>query len=186
MGHPKALLPLESGPFLVHILKTVQKTGLGKPVVVLGRSASIIESAVNLQHADVLVNAKPERGQLSSIRLAMNALGTGCIGAMIWPVDQPLVSVKLVKDLAHLFFTSNALIANPVCGNKQGHPVIFRRDLFREFMAEPLSKGPKGILVRHEGETAALATDETGTVFDIDTPADYAYVCGRTLDSVLK
>lgn len=186
MGHPKALLPLESGPFLVHILKTVQKTGLGKPVVVLGRSASIIQSEVNLQHADVLVNTKPERGQLSSIQLAMNALGTGCIGAMIWPVDQPLVSVKLVQDLARLFFASDALIANPVCGKKQGHPVIFRRDLFPEFMAEPLSKGPKKILVRHEGETAALATDETGTVFDIDTPADYAHACGRTLDSVLK
>jgi len=186
MGYPKALLPLKSGTFLTHILETVKTAGLGKPVVVLGRSAPAIQSQVEPEQVDTIINPDPDRGQLSSLQLALGALRPDCVGAMIWPVDQPLVSVKLVMELAQLFLASGILIANPVCDQKRGHPVIFRRDLFPEFMETPLDEGPKNIVSRYQQDTATLVTEEIGTVMDIDTPEDYENAFGLSLDLLMK
>jgi molybdenum cofactor cytidylyltransferase len=184
MGYPKALLPLKTDNFITHILKTLDKTGFGRPIVVLGKYAPVIQAQVALEKVDVFINPDPSRGQLSSLQLALNALSTDCVATLVWPVDQPLISEKLVLDLADLFLRSNARIASPIYGSKRGHPVIFRRDLFPESMAAPLNEGPKKIVKRYRNETVELITKEEGTVFDIDTPEDYENALGNSLDSV--
>ncbi|MEJ2109229.1 MAG: nucleotidyltransferase family protein [Acidobacteriota bacterium] len=176
MGYPKALLPLEND----------DTTGLGKPVVVLGRAASRIQNALDLRDAEVLVNEDPDRGQLSSVQLALQSLRPDIVGAMIWPVDQPLIANRLVEDLARLFLSTGAPVANPVCGSKRGHPVIFHREVFAELMAASVDEGPKAIVNRYEQDSADLLTDETGTIIDIDTPSDYENVCGKNLESAIK
>ena len=185
MGYPKALLPLESDVFLTRILKTAQEAGLGRPVVVLGRSAPIIQSRIDVRQADIIINPDPDRGQLSSIQSALSSLPPDCLAAMIWPVDQPLVSAGLVISLARMFLSSDALIANPVCRKKRGHPVIFRRDLFAELMKAPLAEGPKKMILRYQAATAVLPTNETGTIQDIDTPSDYENAFGKKLDGLM-
>ena len=118
MGYPKALLPLESDIFLTRVLQTVQEAGLGKPTVVLGKTAPLVQPRIDACQVDILINPDPGRGQLSSIQLAFSSLRPECIAAMIWPVDQPLVSVDLIRNLARLFLSSDALIAHPVCGGR--------------------------------------------------------------------
>ena len=186
MGYPKALLPLKSDTFLTRILTTADATGMGKPVVILGRSASEIRARVDLTSVRTIINPDPDRGQLSSLQMALRILSPECAGAMLWPIDQPLVSAKLIADLARLFFASEALIANPVFGGKRGHPVIFRRDLFPEFLALPLHEGANKLMRGFPNATANLVTEESGTVLDIDTPEDYERATGISLASLLK
>lgn len=186
MGYPKAILPLESDVFITHILENCKNAGLGKPTVVLGKTAPVIQPRIDERQVDILINPDPNRGQLSSIQLALSSLRPECIAAMIWPVDQPLVSMDLIRNLAKLFLSSDALIAHPVCGGKNGHPAIFRRRLFHEFMETPLNEGPKKLIRRHEADTVLLPTDETGTIHDIDTPSDYETACGIKLDSMVE
>jgi molybdenum cofactor cytidylyltransferase len=185
MGYPKALLPLGAEVFLTRILSTVRKAGLGKPKIVLGKAASVIQPRIEANQADILINRKPERGQLSSIQLAVSSLKPGCIAAMIWPVDQPLVSMELICSLVKLFLSSDALIAHPVHGGKSGHPSIFRKMIFPEILETPLGESPKKIVMQHKASTAVLPTDETGTVCDIDTPSDYENAIGVKLKSVI-
>jgi molybdenum cofactor cytidylyltransferase len=185
MGYPKALLPLESDCFLTWILKVVKNSGLGKPTVVLGKNAREIQSRIQEWQVDILINTEPERGQLSSIQMALSSLPPESVAAMVWPVDQPLVSVYLVDNLAHRFFDSSALIAYPIYGERLGHPAIFHRELFQEFMEAPLDEGPKRIITNHQADTAVLPTDEPGTVYDFDTPSDYEAAFGKSLDSVV-
>lgn len=185
MGYPKALLPLESDCFLTWILKVAQNAKLGKPTVVLGKNAREIQTRIQEWQIDLLINTEPERGQLSSIQMALSSLPPESGAAMIWPVDQPLVSVNLVDNLARKFLDSSALIAYPMYGERLGHPAIFHRNLFREFMEAPLEEGPKEILLSHQADTAVLPTDEPGTVYDFDTPSDYEAAFGKSLDSVV-
>jgi CTP:molybdopterin cytidylyltransferase MocA len=186
MGYPKALLPMDSGTFLTSILAKLRAAGMGTPVVVLGRSASEIQSRVDLGGVETLINRNPDRGQLSSMQMALRVLSPECAGAMLWPVDQPLVSVRLIEDLARLFFVSGALIANPVFHGRRGHPVIFRKDLFSEFLATPPHEGAKRLMHGYPHATASLETEESGTVLDIDTPEDYEKATGIHLSSSLK
>jgi molybdenum cofactor cytidylyltransferase len=189
MGHPKALLPLGSDLFINRILKTAREAGLPDATVVLGNAASIIKPQIVDVQANILINPDPNRGQLSSIQIALNSLGPDIDAALIWPVDMPYVTTALVRRLAELFIesmNSGALISYPIYGDKRGHPAVFHRSLFQEFMTEPLTKGPKELLLRHQHETTTLEVQESFAVKDIDTPEEYLELTGETLDSALK
>jgi len=185
MGYPKALLPLGNDIFVSRILETVREIGLSEPTVVLGKSASIIKPHIDDSYAKILINPDPDRGQLSSIQIALTNLDPEIDAALVWPVDIPAVPIDLVRRLTELFINSGALISFPVCGDKRGHPAIFHRSLFEEFMEAPLEEGPRKILLRHKQETSMLAVEESATIKDIDTPLDYEELTGETLDSAL-
>jgi CTP:molybdopterin cytidylyltransferase MocA len=185
MGYPKALLPLGSDTFLTRILQTLKAIGMPKPVIVLGRTASVIQTRLQNWPADIYINHAPDRGQLSSIQIGLSHIDPEFIAGMIWPVDQPAVSENLVRCLVELFLNSSSRIACPVYGDKRGHPAIFHRALFREFMEAPLEEGPKKIIVRHQAATALLPTEESASVRDIDTPAEYEALTGESLDNAL-
>jgi molybdenum cofactor cytidylyltransferase len=186
MGYPKAILPLGSDTFITRILGTLREAGLPKPVVVLGRAASIIRPAIADRPAEIVINPDPDRGQLSSIQLALSHIDPECAGCMIWPVDQPAISQDLVRRLVRLFTSSEPKIAFPVHGKKNGHPAIFHRDLFREFMEVSPDVGPRLMLSRYRDAWAILPVEESACVQDIDTPEDYLSLTGDSLDSVLK
>jgi molybdenum cofactor cytidylyltransferase len=186
MGYPKALLPLGNDSFLIRILKTARDAGFPRANIVLGNSAAMIKPHIQNWDANILVNPDPSRGQLSSIQLALSSLGLEMDAALIWPVDMPAVPQSVVRRLAELFINSGALIAFPLYGDKRGHPAIFHRSLFREFMDAPLTEGPKIILMRHQQETSMLPVKYSTAVKDIDTPSDYRRLTGETLDSALS
>jgi molybdenum cofactor cytidylyltransferase len=186
MGYPKALLPLGKDTFVTRILKILRDAGMVKPRLVLGRAAKQIEPHLHEWPVDIIINAEPDRGQLSSIQLGMSDLKPEFDAVMIWPVDQPAVSVELVCRLVRLFVESEALMAFPQYGSKRGHPAIFHRSLFQEFMDAPLAEGPKAIILKYQPASVVLNTEELPSVQDIDTPAEYQTLTGVSLDSALK
>ncbi len=186
MGYPKAILPLGRDTFITRILRTLKEVELPKPIVVVGRAASIIRPVIADWPAEIVINADPDRGQLSSIQLALSHINPECVGGMIWPVDQPAISQELVRRLVHLFTSSEPKIAFPMHDNKNGHPAIFHRDLFREFMEASPDEGPGPILSRYKHASAILPGEESACVQDIDTPEDYLNLTGENLDLVLK
>jgi molybdenum cofactor cytidylyltransferase len=185
MGYPKALLPLGEELFITRILRVLRNAELSRPVIILGRAAAAIQPRIRDWPADIYINSDPDRGQLSSIQLALANIGPEYVAGMIWPVDQPAVSEDLVCRLAELFLSSESRIVIPKCGARRGHPAIFRRDLFQEFMDAPLKDGPQSILLRHQQETTELTTEESAAVQDIDTPFDYLALTGQSLESAL-
>lgn len=185
MGYPKALLPLGSDFFITRILRVLKNAGLPKPLIVLGKAASIIEAQIGDWPADIRINPDPDRGQLSSIQLALAHLDPEAVAGMIWPVDQPAVSEDLVRRLIRLFAASEPPMAFPTFDGKRGHPAIFHRCLFQEFMDAPLAEGPKKILLRHQDAAITLPTDEPAAVQDIDTPEEYQALTGECLADAL-
>ena len=185
MGYAKALLPIGSDTFLTRILKVLRKIGLAKPEVILGRAAAAIRPTVRDHAARILINPHPDSGQLSSIQIGLSNLEENTEACLIWPVDLPAVPENLVRGLAQLFLESECLMAFPQMGNKRGHPAIFHRSLFPEFMAAPLELGPKEIILRHLQDMAALPTSESAVIHDIDTPADYEALTGESIDTAL-
>jgi molybdenum cofactor cytidylyltransferase len=185
MGYPKALLPLGDDVFITRILGILRNSALSRPVIVLGKAAPLIQERIRNWPADIRINPDPDRGQLSSIQLALSSIGPEFDACLIWPVDQPAVSEDLVRRLTQLFMASGSPIAFPRCGSRKGHPAIFHRSLFQEFMDAPLEEGPKKIILRHEQETAILPTEESAAVQDIDTPEEYEALTGESLKAAL-
>jgi molybdenum cofactor cytidylyltransferase len=186
MGHPKALLPIGNNTFLNHILEILEEVGLPDPVIVLGRAAELIRPTVQNRAVEIKINPDPSRGQLSSIQIGISSLEPDAQACMIWPVDQPAVSAELVRQLVCLFSRSECLIAYPKHAEKRGHPAIFHRSLFPEFLESALHEGPQKILLRHLQATAELPTHEAGSIRDIDTPLDYEALTGESIETALS
>jgi molybdenum cofactor cytidylyltransferase/nicotine blue oxidoreductase len=186
MGYPKALLPFGNELFLTHILRILKDAGMAKPRIILGKAAPQIISCIRHWSADIIVNKNPDRGQLSSIQLGISDLDPEFAAAMIWPVDQPAVSADVVQCLVRLFVESEQLMAFPQFEKRRGHPAIFDRSLFQEFMDAPLAEGPKSILLKYRNSCAILDTKEVACFQDIDTPAEYQALMGESLDSIFK
>jgi len=185
MGFPKALLPLGELTFLGRILETLAAVGFGQIRVVLGSHESVIRPLLQDRRVHTIMNPHPERGQLSSMQLGMQDLDPGCLGCLLWPVDQPLISIGLVQGLIRLFRDASAQLAEPRCGTRAGHPVIFGRALIGELLAQPAEANPKPIVARYQEGAAWLATDERWTVEDIDTEQDYLRLTSEPLASAL-
>jgi len=186
MGYPKALLPLGEELFLTRILRILSEVGLASPRLVLGHDNVLISERICDYPANILVNPDPDRGQLSSIQIGISGLPEKFEAAMLWPVDQPAVSVETTRRLVDLFVTKDCRIAVPFRDGKRGHPAIFHRTLFHEFMDAPMEKGAKGIISRYESDTCFLLTDEPAAFTDIDTPLDYQILTGCSIESAIK
>jgi CTP:molybdopterin cytidylyltransferase MocA len=172
MGCPKALLPLRNTTFLGTILDTLERLQLWPPLIVLGKHAPVIEPHISGRGIHILINPAPERGQLSSLQVALGSIRDS-EACLVWPVDHPAVPDTTVRGLFDLFVVSRAPIVLPVCAGKRGHPAIFSNALFEELLALPAEQGPKGIITRYRERTALLETDCPEVAQDIDTPEDY-------------
>ena len=185
MGYPKALLPFGNKTFLAHILETIRKAGLVAPVIILGRSASVIAPTVEDPSAAIRINPDPDRGQLSSIQIGLSSLPPAAQAAMIWPVDQPAVSEDMVSRLTRVFIQSECVMAFPKYRERRGHPAILHRSVIQEFLDAPLEEGPKKIILNHLQAVTELPTDEPAVAQDIDTPSEYESLTGENIQTAL-
>src|SRR5262245_40365245 len=102
MGSPKALLLTPHGvPFVVSIVETFVKSGIGEMFVVTGRDhdriAAVLEDRQFAVTPRIVRNPDPTRGQLSSLLTAMDAAVTPDTEALVMTlVDVPMLTAQIV------------------------------------------------------------------------------------------
>lgn len=178
MGSPKALLPIGSKTFIEQIVASLEKSKVGKIVIVLGHNAEGIRSQVAHLRVTWVVNQDYAKGQLSSLIAAVRSLQKpACApqvdGILVHLVDHPFLDSRLVNEMIDRFYESKKLIVVPRYQGRRGHPVIFSKALFAELLRAPLEEGAKGVVHAHRDETLEIETGEEGVTVDIDTQDEY-------------
>jgi molybdenum cofactor cytidylyltransferase len=179
MGTSKCLLKIGEKTFLQHIVEVLHSARVLDVVVVLGAEAEEIQKTLTWFDGKVVVNNDWQKGQLSSIICGLNALDLSKTdpeeihGAVICPIDHPLISQSLLVDLLQAFWKSKKDIIIPTFKGKRGHPVIFRSLLFDELKKSSLDVGAREVVHNHPEDICEVATDEEGILMNIDTPEDY-------------
>ncbi len=186
MGYPKALLPIGDEIFLARIARTLRSAGLSDITVVVGRHSEEIRQRANHAGLRFILNARPELGQISSMQLAFEHMDPCFAAVMIWPVDQPAVSVTVIRGLIDAYSRTNAAVVMPTCGGRSGHPVVFRRDFCQKLLTLPPTSNPKGLIRRHMDSAVLFPTEETAILSDVDTPDDYYRLTGETLEEACR
>jgi molybdenum cofactor cytidylyltransferase len=176
MGRPKALLPLregESPTFLGRLAATARRAGLEPLRIVVGKHGREIEEA-HPELSDCLVlNERPDLGQLHSLRLGLESMGGVVDAAVIFLVDHPFVTMETVQALMEAYSAEGKPIIIPVCRGRRGHPVLFGRELFGDIFHAPLEQGARHVVRSHPDLVKHLEVDDPGVLADIDTPEDY-------------
>jgi molybdenum cofactor cytidylyltransferase len=174
MGTPKALLEYRGETFLDRLIR-VTGAVCDPVIVVLGHQAEEIRAGVR-GSARFVINAEPERGQLSSLQTALAALPEEAEGFAFMPMDCPAVREDTLARLAEAFKNrdANTLLVIPRFGGDQrGHPVFATRRIAEELLALPLTGAARDIVHAHVGETRYVDVEDAGILTDVDDPEAY-------------
>ncbi len=171
MGVPKPLLKFH-GEYLLR-LKVDQAIRLGaqKVVVVFGYHEGRIRRALDLSPSPDLHfvrNPAPDRGQTSSLKLALQKVDTTRT-VSTWPIDQPPLSDGLLKNLLQ---NLDDKIVIPSYNHRRGHPPFYPPWFLSEVEALPLTSGVNSLYDKYQDKIFHVEVDSPLVLADLDTPAD--------------
>jgi molybdenum cofactor cytidylyltransferase len=172
MGQAKALLRLTSDgrTLLQRVIERAAEAGAEDLVVAIGPPHG---EQIQRESAHLPVrwawNGQPEQGMLSSVQVALPLVAAAAQGALIWPVDLPLVSPQTVRTL---LCAADDQLCGPTYGGQGGHPLWLPRRLFAEALDLPPALGLRGLRLRHR--LVQIDVMDAEVLRDLDTPADVA------------
>jgi molybdenum cofactor cytidylyltransferase len=178
MGRPKALLPVDGVSFLRRTVAALRGGGCEPVLVAVSEGDEEIAREAVSAGARLLQNPEPGEGPITSLRLALAALGDEVAGLVYLPVDHPMVRPDTVAALLEAARSSEAALTLPVHGSERGHPAVFGRALFPELADPALVGGARTVTHRHLEDAVLVDVDDAGVLADIDTPELYRSAIG--------
>ncbi|MDN5278686.1 MAG: molybdenum cofactor cytidylyltransferase [Clostridiales bacterium] len=171
MGQRKQHVKLGELTFLEKIIHNLEANSDGiAQMFFVGQADDQKSKELIEKHSGIwLVNDEPERGPLSSIKIALEKIKNDS-AIMLWPVDHPMISVETVSLLCRNFAENPDMIVVPSIDNRRGHPSIFPADLKTEFFAIPENEGARKILQLHPDRIKHVITDDIWVRKNINTP----------------
>lgn len=178
MGSPKATLPYptqEATPgkvtFLDHLVSISSHPKVSCHRVVLGANADKIRRRVLLKEDWIVFNPDWKLGQLSSIQTAIRSLPPDQTdGIIVFLVDHPLITDRVVGDLIEKFYATKAPVVLPTYGEMRGHPVIFSAAVYDELLAAPHETGARAVVWAHQQDLVEVPTTEEGVALNLNDP----------------
>lgn len=180
-GGGKIRAPLDGRPLLAHVLAAVREAGVGRVVVVLGRDAAAVVSALRsaepaaLDRILVAMNPQPERGLATSLAIGLGpaTAAPAPAGVLVVLGDQPRVRAEVLRALCDAVAPASAVAVvphyeadaapNPLLLLPAGWPLVAR--LTGDRGLGPLLAADPDTVVR---------VPVRGANPDVDTPADLA------------
>lgn len=174
MGFPKPLLIIDGRTFLETISATMLAV-VPRLIIVLGAHAARIRPAVP-HDARITVVENPDYalGQLSSLKVALGAIGPASDGALVHLGDHPKVREDSFRAIVDAYYRTRSPIVIARYAGRRGHPLIFDRSVFAELRAAPLEQGARYVVNADLGRVLYLDVDDPGVNLDLDTPGDLA------------
>lgn len=174
MGRPKAMLPYRGETFLNRLIRVGGEVA-DRIIVVVGPPYAEQIRNHAIAGAFFATNPAPERGQLSSLQIALATLPPDADGFFFIPVDCPAVTEETVCSLADAFARRDpqTLFVIPHYGDRRGHPVFAAMSIASEFLALPAEAQAREVVHRHVSQTLYVDVDDPGILADIDDPAAY-------------
>ena len=175
MGHrPKSLLELGGVPLIRRQLIALSGAGVDEVVVVLGHHAALIEPVIQDFPVTIVHNPQPDEGQVSSLRLVLNALQGKLDAVMVTLADLALINAQDLTDLiaAYKKRPEGAQVVIPTVNELPGNPVMFSQDVRLQVLSEQANVGCKQWQGQHPDQVHRWITPNRRYRLDMDTAED--------------
>jgi molybdenum cofactor cytidylyltransferase len=178
MGRPKCALPAGGHhTFASRIAATLSVSGLSPIVFVTSTEGRRdLDRALGQWRSDVVTieNPHPERGQLSTLRCALEQTGLDLPVALLTLVDVPFTTPQAITALIDAWREHRAPLVRPSCGSRHGHPILVGTPVLNALAtADPGTQTMRDVVAMFEGECRDVAMDEAWRLADTDTPEEY-------------
>jgi molybdenum cofactor cytidylyltransferase len=151
-------------------------------VVVLGHQAGRIAQAVQEFPVTVVRNPDPDAGQVSSLRIGLQALSPRIDTVLVALADQPLINSQDINDLigAYKKRPQGSQVVQPEVDGQPGNPVMFSAEVREQILAGEANIGCKQWQSAHPQDVYRWVTANTRYRTDVDTPEDIEALAART------
>jgi molybdenum cofactor cytidylyltransferase len=183
MGNrPKCLLELGGVPLIRRQLIALSGAGVDELVVVLGHYAERIEPAVQDFPVTLVRNLDPDAGQVSSLRLGLQALSPKIDTVLVALADQPLINSQDINDLigAYKKRPEGAQVVQPTVDGQPGNPVMFSSDVRDQILAGEARIGCKQWQSAHPEAVHRWVSTNQRYRTDVDSLEDIEALAART------
>ena len=176
MGAFKPLLPLGESTLISTVITAFRRAGADPIVLITGHRAEELEAHVAGTGVHCIRNENYRTTDMfASAAIGMAHIRDKCDQFFFTPGDVPLFSDATL----HTLLTCGAPLCKPVCGGKDGHPILIRCNLVDAILRSGGEGGLKGALDRCSTEMVSVPVDDTGTLYDADTPEAYRKLLTR-------
>ncbi len=173
MGQPKQLLPFQGTILFDWVMAQAQAaSALDEVIVVLGRATDEIQPRLRVTRAKVVVNPVFTEGCSTSYKTGMATLDPRAEAVMVLLGDQPGVERAVIDQVAADWRQREGTIGLTSYRGRQGHPMIFARELFDPLRQLQGDKAAWKILDAHPEWVRRLDVDRSFPE-DVDTMQDY-------------
>lgn len=170
MGTFKPMLRIGSISSIRRIIFTLRQADADPVVVITGNRADILEKHVAKLGVICLRNPDYATTQmLDSAKIGFRYLLAECDQVLFTPVDIPLFTAKTVEKL----MVSGADVAIPLCGEKEGHPLLISSRTLPAILKYDGENGLRGALDSSLVRLRRIPVEDEGILFDADTPEDF-------------
>lgn len=183
MGNrPKSLLELGGIALIRRQIIALSGAGVDELVVVLGHHAERIALAVQEFPVTVVHNPDPDAGQVSSLRIGLQALSPKIDTVLVALADQPLINSQDINDLigAYKKRPAGTLVVQPEVDGQPGNPVMFSGEVREQILAGEARLGCKQWQAAHPEQVHRWASTNQRYRTDVDTPEDIEALAART------
>jgi molybdenum cofactor cytidylyltransferase len=152
-------------------------------IVVTGNNAESLAPIVNSNHAILVRNPAPERGQFSSLQTGLRELvARGCNAAMITPVDCPPLRTESLQLLCAGFDRAlhrGLRAVAPENNGKHGHPLLISRNMIEALLAAPVTGTARQVLHANAQQIEYISVPDRLAKTGLNTPADYVALAAK-------
>jgi molybdenum cofactor cytidylyltransferase len=172
MGFPKPLLKIGRETFLARSLRGMMEV-TRSVIVVTGAHQDRVRAKVPVTPlVRVVHNADFLRGQLSSLKCAIQETGPDTDAVIVHLADHPFVEGSTFRAVVDKYSLTNAPIVIARHASRRGHPVLFSSAVFPELLAAPDDQGARFVVNSDPRRVVYADVDDPGVSLDLDTPED--------------
>lgn len=183
MGNrPKCLLELGGVSLIRRQLIALSGAGVDELVVVLGHHAERIEPAVRDFPVTLVRNLDPDAGQVSSLRLGLQALTGKIDSVLVALADQPLINSQDINDLigAYKKRPEGTEVVQPTVDGLPGNPVMFSQSVREQILAGEARVGCRQWQAANPQAVHPWVSSNQRYRTDVDSPEDIEALAART------
>ncbi len=173
LGQPKQLLPFGPTTLLGAVVAhAAAATALDQVVVVIGGAAAEVRQRIDFGSATVVENPEFSDGCASSYRTGIAALDPRAEAVVVLLGDQPEVEADVIDMVVGEWRRYQARIVLTSYRGREGHPLVFARELFDTLVALRGDKAAWKIVDRHRDWVHPVEVDRAHPR-DINTWSEY-------------
>lgn len=178
MGQPKLMLTLAGATVMQRLLDALDRPSIASRQVVVRRGDVPLQREVLRCGGSPVIPAVDPPDMRASVSHALEAIEREFAprdddGWLLVPADHPVLDRALIDSVVRHWRTTASQILVPRCGERRGHPTLFRWSLAREVARIPTDRGLNWLLREFSADVTELPVESEAAITDLDTPADY-------------